>query len=319
VTRRERARDEEDAMRVLVVGASGAIGSRLVPRLRADGHEVIGTSRSAGKTVRLQELGAEPVVLDALDGPAARQLVARVQPDAIVYQATALAGGGFSRKLDTTFALTNQLRTRGTDNLLAAAQAAGVSRFVAQSFAPYRYAHQGGPASAEDDPLVTRPPASAGKTFAAMSHVDDAVTGTGGISLRYGGFYGDPDAMVKAVQKRRYPIVGDGSGLMSFIHLDDAATATVLALGHDGPAIYNITDDEPAATRDWLPALAAAVGARPPRHFPTWVGRLVMGEGLDMMTGARGASNARAKKELDWTLAYPSWRQGFPASFGRAG
>jgi 2-alkyl-3-oxoalkanoate reductase len=304
-------------MRILVVGASGAIGSRLVPQLRAQGHEVIGSSRSAGKAARLRELGAEPVVLDVLDGPATHQLVARVEPDAIVHQATALAGGGFSRKLDTTFALTNQLRTRGTDNLLAAARAAGVSRFVAQSFAPYRYAHQGGPARAEDDPLVTSPPASAAQTFAAMNHVDDAVTGAGGIVLRYGGFYGEPDAMVKAVQKRRYPVVGDGSGLTSFIHLDDAATATVLALGHEGPAIYNITDDEPAATRDWLPALAAAVGARPPRHFPTWVGRLVMGDGLDMMTGARGAANTRAKKELDWTLAYPSWRQGFPASLGR--
>lgn len=200
-------------MRVLVVGASGAIGSRLVPQLRARGHEVIGSSRSAAKAARLRELGAEPVVLDAQDGPAAHQLVARVEPDAIVYQATALAGGGFSRKLDTTFALTNQLRTRGADQLLAAARAAGVSRFVAQSFAPYRYAHLSGPARAEDDPLIASAPASARETFAAMSHVDEAVT--------------------------------------------------VLALGHQGPAIYNITDDEPAATRDWLAARPGRRGRRP--------------------------------------------------------
>jgi nucleoside-diphosphate-sugar epimerase len=308
--------DKEFSMRVLVVGATGAIGSRLIPQLRRRGYEVTGSSRSASKAGQLRELGAEPVVLDALDGPAARRVVAEVRPDAIVYQATALAGGGFSRKLDKTFALTNRLRTEGTDNLLAAAREAGVGRFVAQSYAPYRYAHQGGPVATEDDPLTADPPASARETFAAMSHLDDAVTRAGGIALRYGGFYGDPDPMVKAVQKRTYPVVGDGAGMMSFIHLEDAAAATVLALDHDGPAVYNITDDEPAATRDWLPAMAAAVGAKPPRHFPTWLGRLFMGGGLDMMTGARGASNTKAKNEFGWTLRYPSWRQGFPASLG---
>jgi nucleoside-diphosphate-sugar epimerase len=280
---------------------------------------VTGSSRSESRAGRLRELGAGPVVLDALDGAAARRVVAQARPEAIVYQATALAGSGFSRKLDTTFARTNRLRTEGTDNLLAAAREAGVARFVAQSFAPYRYAHQGGPVKTEDDPLVTCPPASARETFAAMSHVDDAVTRAGGIALRYGGFYGDPDSMVKAVQKRMYPVIGDGSGMMSFVNLDDAAAATALAVDRQGPGIYNVTDDEPAATRDWLPALAAAVGAKPPRHFPTWLGRLFMGEGLDMMAGARGASNARAKHVLGWTLRYPSWRQGFPATLGRAG
>ncbi len=302
-------------MRVLVVGATGAIGGRLVRQLRQRGHEVAGSSRSASRAGRLRELGAEPVVLDVLDRAATHQVVAGARPDAIIYQATALAGGGFSRRLDTTFALTNRLRTEGTDHLLAAAREAGVSRFVAQSFAPYRYAHQGGLVKTEGDPLLADPPDSARETFAAMEHLDDAVTRAGGVALRYGGFYGDPDQMVEAVRKRRYPLIGDGAGMMSFVHLDDAAAAAVLALDHDGPAIYNVTDDEPAPAREWLPVLAAAAGARPPRHVPAWLGRLIMGEGLDMMTDARGASNARAKQELGWTLRYPSWRQGFAASY----
>jgi nucleoside-diphosphate-sugar epimerase len=302
-------------MRVLVVGATGAIGWRLVRQLRERGHEVTGTSRSVSRAGRLRDLGAEPVVLDVLDGAATQRVVAKARPDAVVYQATALAGGGFSRSLDKTFALTNRLRTEGTDHLLAAARAAGVPQFVAQSFAPYRYAHQGGPIRTEDDPVLADPPGSARETFGAMQHVDEAVTGAGGIALRYGGFYGDPDAMTDAVCKRRYPLVGDGAGMMSFIHLDDAAAATVLALDHDGPAVYNVTDDDPAPAREWLPALAAAVGGRPPRHVPAWLGRLIMGESLDMMSGARGAANTKAKQELGWTLRYPSWRQGFPASY----
>jgi nucleoside-diphosphate-sugar epimerase len=298
-------------MRVLVVGASGAIGTRLIPQLTDRGHEVIGSSRSAGKAGRLRALGAEPIVLDVLDAQAVRDAVTAARPGAIIYQATALANAGFSRNLDRTFAQTNRLRTEGTDILLAAAREAGVRRFVAQSFAPYRYARQGGPVKTEDDPLDPAPPATARHTFAAMNHLERAVTGAGGIALRYGGFYGDPDALTKAVRKRLYPIIGDGSGVTPFIHLDDAAAATVLALDHDGPAIYNITDDEPAPVRDWLPVLAAAVGAKPPRRLPTWLARLVMGEGLAMMTESRGASNAKAKKELGWTLRYPTWRQGF--------
>jgi 2-alkyl-3-oxoalkanoate reductase len=302
-------------MRVLVVGASGAIGRRLVPQLAGRGHEVIGSSRAAGKAGQLRALGAEPIVLDVLDPAAVRAAVAAARPEAIVYQATALAGAGFSRSLDRTFAPTNRLRTEGTDILLAAAREAGVRQFVAQSFAPYRYLRAGGPVKTEDDPLDEHPPASARQSFAAMQHVDQAVLAAGGISLRYGGFYGDPDQLVTAVRKRQYPIVGDGAGMMSFIHLDDAATATVLALDHVGPAVYNITDDEPAATRDWLPVLAGALGAKPPRHVPTWLARLIMGDGLVMMTQARGAANGKARKELGWTLRYPSWRQGFPASY----
>jgi 2-alkyl-3-oxoalkanoate reductase len=304
-------------MRVLVVGASGAIGTRLVPQLRQQGHEVIGTSRSAGKAGRLRTLGAEPIVLDVLDATAAREAVAAARPDAVIYQATALADAGFSRNLDRTFAQTNRLRTEGTDNLLAAAHQAGVRRFVAQSFAPYRYARKGGPVKTENDPLDPAPPTTARQTFAAMNHLDHAVTGAGGIALRYGGFYGDPDALTKAVGKRLYPIIGDGAGVMPFIHLHDAAAATVLALGHDGPAIYNITDDEPAPARDWLPVLADVLGAKPPRRLPSWLARLFMGGGLAMMTESRGASNIKAKKELGWTLRYPTWRQGFPAAYSQ--
>jgi 2-alkyl-3-oxoalkanoate reductase len=299
-------------MRVLVIGATGAIGSRLVPQLAEAGHTIVGTSRSAAKAAALRTLGAEPVTLDVLDAVAVRKVVADAGPDAIIYQATALAGGGFSRSLDKTFARTNVLRTQGTDNVIAAAHEAGVRKLVAQSFAPYRYAHGGALVKGEDDPLLTDPPATAARTFEAMSHLDEAVTRAGGTALRYGGFYGDPDVVVAAVRKRQYPVIGDGRGIMSFIHLHDAAAATVLALeAADGPAIYNVTDDEPAPMRDWLPALAAAIGAKPPRHFPEWVGRLIMGKGLSMTTESVGASNARAKKELGWTPRYPTWRDGF--------
>src|SRR6266536_78295 len=304
-------------MRVLVVGASGAIGTRLIPQLTDRGHEVIGSSRSPAKAERLRALGAEPIVLDVLDARAVRPAVAAARPEAIIYQATALADAGFSRNLDRTFAQTNPLRTEGTDILLAAAREAGVRRFVARSFAPYRYARDGGPVKTEDDPLDSAPPATARQTFAAMNHLDQAVTGVGGIALRYGGFYGDPDALIKAVRKRYYPIIGDGAGVMPFIHLHDAAAATVLALEPDGPAVYNITHDEPAPVRDWLPVLADAVGAKPPRRAPSWLARLFMGEGLAMMTESRGASNAKAKKELDWTLRYPTWRQGFRAAYAQ--
>ena len=304
-------------MRVLVIGASGAIGSRLVPQLIEHGHEVVGSSRSPARAEQLRQSGARPIVLDILDAGAVREAVAAARPDAIIFQATALADAGFSRKLDRTFAPTNRLRTEGIDNLLDAARVAGVRRFIAQSFAPYRYARAGGPVKTEDDPLDPEPPARTRQTFAAMSHLEQAVTGAGGIALRYGGFYGDPDVLVKAVSKRRYPIIGDGGGIMSFIHLHDAAVAAVLALDHDGPAIYNITDDEPAPARDYLPVLADALGARPPRRLPLRLARLFMGESLPMMTESRGASNVKAKKELGWTLRYPTWRQGFPAAFAR--
>jgi nucleoside-diphosphate-sugar epimerase len=304
-------------MRVLVIGASGAIGTRLVAQLRARGHEVTGSTRSPGKAGLLRGLGAQPIVLDALDARAVRQAVLDSEPDAIIHQATALANMRFGRNLDRTFAPTNQLRTQGTDALLAAAREAGVRRFIAQSFAPYRYIREGGWVKAEDDPLDPSPPEAMHQTTAAMNHLDQAVTEAGGIALRYGGFYGAPDVMTRAVRRRQYPIVGDGDGVMPFIHLDDAATATVLALEHDGPAIFNITDDEPAPMREWLPVLAESIGARPPRHVPSWLARLIVGEGMVTMAAqSRGAANAKAKKELGWALRYPSWRQGFPAANG---
>jgi 2-alkyl-3-oxoalkanoate reductase len=304
-------------MRVFIAGASGAIGSRLVPQLIERGHEVIGTYRSPGRAETLRALGATPVALDLLDTRAVRKAVLESEADAIVHQATALAAARFGRSLDRTFSQTNRLRTDGTDALLAAAREAGVGRFVAQSFASYRYAREGGQVKTEDDPLDPTPPPNTGETNAAMTYLDRAVTDAGGIALRYGGFYGAAgDGLIEPVRKRRFPIVGDGGGVMSFIHLDDAATATVLALEHDGPAIYNIVDDEPAPVREWLPVLADALGAKPPRHFPAWLARLVAGEAaVAMGTEARGASNAKAKRELGWTLRYPSWRTGFAAAY----
>jgi 2-alkyl-3-oxoalkanoate reductase len=306
-------------MRVMVVGASGAIGTRLVPQLTGRGHEVIGTFRSPGSAERVRALGAHPVALDLLDPGAVCRAVLETRPEAIIHQATALAGRGFSRKLDRTFAETNRLRTEGTDVLLAAAREAGTRRFIAQSFAPYRYARQGGMVKTEDDPLDPAPPAGAHETNAAMAYLDRAVTDAGGIALRYGGFYGaENDGLVRPVRKRQFPIIGDGAGVTSWIHLDDAAAATVLALEHHAAGLYNIVDDEPAPAREWLPVLADALGAKPPRHAPAWLVRLVAGQ--DAVTGAtqsRGASNARARRELGWTLRYPSWRQGFAAAYRR--
>jgi nucleoside-diphosphate-sugar epimerase len=307
-------------MRVFVVGATGAIGTRLVPQLIARGHEVIGTSRSSENAEQLRALGAEPLALDLLDRGAVRKAVFETAPDAIVHQATALADVSFSKNLDRSFAQTNRLRREGTDALLAAAREGRVDRVVAQSFAGMRYARIGGPAKAEEDPLDANPPEGMRETSAAMSYLDRVVTDAGGIVLRYGGFYGaSNDGLVEPVRKRHFPIVGEGGGISSFIHLDDAAAATALALEHDGPAIYNIVDDEPAPLREWLPVLARALGAKPPRHFPVWLARLFAGEAAVMLaTEARGASNAKAKRELEWTLRYPSWRQGFPAAYARA-
>jgi nucleoside-diphosphate-sugar epimerase len=305
-------------MRVFVAGASGAIGAPLVRQLVAHGHEVTGTFRSPRNAERVRALGAEAVMLDLLDPPAVRQAVLAAKPEAIIHQATALANARFTRNLDRSFAQTNRLRTEGTDTLLAAAREAGVHRFIGQSFASYRYAREGGPVKTEDDPLDPAPPASARQTNAAMAHLDQAVTDAGGIALRYGGFYGAPnDGLVGPVRKRQYPVIGDGAGISSFIHVDDAAAATVLALGHDGPAIYNIVDDDPAPMSDWLPALASSLGAKPPRHVPEWIARLIAGGGMVTVAAeSRGASNAKAKRELGWTLRYPSWRQGFAATYG---
>jgi nucleoside-diphosphate-sugar epimerase len=304
-------------MRVFVAGASGALGNRLVPQLIHQGHEVVGTHRSPGNAERLRALGAEPVALDLLDVRAVRKAVLEASPDAIINQATALKDVEFSRSFDKVFAATNRLRTEGTDALLAAAAEAGVDRFVAQSYASARYAREGGWVKTEDDPLDSNPPPTTRESFAAMRHLDEAVTAAGGIALRYGGFYGaDNDGLVEPIRKRRFPIVGNGCGVTSFIHLEDAAAATVLALERGDAGTYNIVDDEPAPVREWLPALADALGAGPPRHLPRWLARLFAGEMVVRMgTESRGASNAKAKRELGWVLRYPSWREGFVAAY----
>jgi 2-alkyl-3-oxoalkanoate reductase len=304
-------------MRVFVAGASGAIGARLVPQLIDRGHDVVGTFTKPKGADRVRALGAVPVKLDILDGAAVRRAVLDAQPEAIIHQATALAGAAFSRNLDRTFAATNRLRTEGTDALLAAAEHAGVRRFVAQSFASHRYARVGEMVKTEDDPLDQAPPGSARETNAAMRHVDEAVTSAGGIALRYGSFYGAAnDGLVEPVRRRQYPIVGDGAGVTSFVHLEDAAAAAVLALEHDGPGIFNVVDDDPAPLSEWLPVLAEVLGAKPPRRVPPWMARLFAGE-LAVVTGteSRGASNDKAKQQLGWKPRYPSWRQGFVAAY----
>jgi nucleoside-diphosphate-sugar epimerase len=305
-------------MRVFVAGASGAIGTRLVAQLIDRGHDVVGTHRSPGNAEPIRALGAEPVSLDLLDRPAVRDAVVAARPDAIVHEATALKDIRFSRNFDRVFAETSRLRVEGTDALLAAAREAGVERFVAQSFASYRYERVGGPVKTEEDPLDQSSPQAMSQAVAAMNHLDRAVTEAGGAALRYGAFYGAPnDGLIEPVRKRQLPIVGEGGGVSSFIHLDDAAAATVLVLELSAVGIYNIVDDEPAPAREWLPVLAEALGAKPPRHFPRWLARLFAGEFAVMIgTEARGASNAKAKRELGWSLRYPSWREGFAAVYG---
>ena len=305
-------------MRVFVAGASGAIGRRLVPQLIDAGHEVIGSHSSPSSAELLRTLGARPVELDLLDPPAVRKAVLDAEPEAIVHQATALARVRFSRNMDKVAARTSELRTIGTDALLEAAREAGVRRFVAQSVASFsRYAREGGPVKTEDDPLDPTPPKKFRRSAVAMAYLEQAVTEFGGIALRYGAFYGAAnDGTIEPVRKRQFPIVGDGDGVWSWIHLDDAASATVLALTHDGPAIYNIVDDEPAAVREWLPVLAESLGAKPPRRLPIWLARLLAGEVVVVLsTEARGASNVKAKRELGWTPRYPTWRTGFDAVY----
>jgi nucleoside-diphosphate-sugar epimerase len=305
-------------MRVFVTGASGAIGSRLVPQLIAAGHEVTGTHSSQSSAELLRTLGAKPVRLDLLDEGAVRKAVLENEPEAIVHEATALANVKFARNMDEVTAKTSELRTKGTDALLAAGREAGVRRFVAQSVATFsRYAREGGPVKTEDDPLDPTPPKNFRQSAAAMAYLEQAVIDFGGIALRYGAFYGAAnDGTIEPVRKRQFPIVGDGGGIWSWIHLDDAAAATVLALEHDGPAIYNVVDDEPAPVHEWLPVLARALGAKPPRRLPTSLARLLAGEVVVVLsTEARGASNAKAKRELGWTPRHPTWRTGFEAVY----
>ena len=305
-------------MRVFVAGASGAIGTRLVPQLIERGHEVVGTHRSPQKADHLQALGAEPVAVDLLDAKAVRRAVLEAGPDAIAHEATALANVLDLTDFDRSFAETNRLRTEGTDVLLEAARQAGVERFVAQSYASARYVREGGMVKTEEDPLDRELPPTMSESFAAMRYLDQAVTDAGGVALRYGAFYGaDNDGLVEPVRNQAYPIVGDGAGVTSFIHVEDAARATVLALESNRSGIYNIVDDEPAPAYEWLPVLAEVLGAEPPQRVTRRQAREYAGEAVAFMaTESRGASNEKAKRELGWTLRYPSWREGFAAAYG---
>jgi nucleoside-diphosphate-sugar epimerase len=309
-------------MRVLVAGATGAIGKQLVPRLVVAGHEVHGMTRSESKRAMLQELGAVPVVADALDPDQVAEAVGRARPDMIVHQLTAI--GEFDlRHFDRTFAETSRLRSEGTDHLLSAGQAVGVRRFVAQSHI-LAYARTGSAVKSEEDPFDTAPAAQMGQALAAIRHLEEAVLGarwTEGIVLRYGHFYGPGTNMApgeeafEVVRKRKFPLVGDGGAVWSFIHVADAADATVAAVEHGSRGIYNVVDDDPAPVAEWLPALAQELGAKKPMRVPRFVGRLAAGEpGVVMMTELRGASNAKAKRELGWRPAHASWREGFAAA-----
>jgi 2-alkyl-3-oxoalkanoate reductase len=313
-------------MRIFVAGATGAIGRRLVPLLVANGHAVVGTARLAGKADALRAAGARPVVLDALDRDAVREALIQVEPEVVVHQLTALAGFTDFRKFDEGFAATNRLRTEATDNLLAAMKEVGARRFVAQSFAGWPHERVGGPVKTEEDPLDPHPPAGVRRALEAIRYLEQAVLHTDGVQgtvLRYGGFYGPGTSLgeggvqLEAVRRRRFPLVGRGTGVTSFIHIEDAATATLTAIESGKSGLYNIVDDHPAPVSEWLPALAAAIGAKPPRRVPAWAARLFVGEhGVVMMTEARGASNAKAKRDLGWQPEYSSWRDGFRRGLG---
>jgi 2-alkyl-3-oxoalkanoate reductase len=310
-------------MRVFVAGAAGAIGQQLLPQLTAQGHQVTATTRSPGKLDLLRGLGAEAVVVDGLDAAAVGEAVARSEPEVVVHQMTSLAGVMSLRRFDKEFAATNRLRTDGTDHLLAAAVAAGARRFIAQGYTGWPNARAGGPVKGEDDPLDPAPPTAQRETLAAISRLERIVPSAApmqGLVLRYGSLYGPgaSDAFVSLVRKRRVPIIGDGAGVWSFLHVYDAAAATVAALDRGEPGVYNVVDDEPASVAEWLPFLAEAVGAKAPRRLPAWLGRLAAGEvAVSMMTQIRGSSNAKAKRELGWRPAWPSWRQGFRGAEGR--
>jgi 2-alkyl-3-oxoalkanoate reductase len=305
-----------DTMNIFLAGATGALGKRLVPLLVARGHRVVATTRSDNRAAQLSEAGAEPVVLDPLDARAVHEAVARAEPDVVVHQLTALSAD-LGRNFDRWFAETNRLRTEGTDILIAAARAAGARRLVWQSFGGWPYAREGGAIKTEDDPLDPDPPSDARESLAAIRHLEAAVLGADGMEgvvLRYGGFYGpgtsitDGGAQIEMIRKRRLPVGGGGGGVWSLVHIEDAAAATAAAIEGGAPGVYNITDDAPAPVSEVLPGLAAQIGAPPPRRVPGWLVRLAGGaQGLSMMTRVRGASNAKAKRELGWKPAH-TWR-----------
>ena len=310
-------------MKVFVAGATGALGSKLVPRLVAGGHDVVGMTRSERKAGIIQQMGATPAIADGLDAEAVGRAVGEAEPEVIVHELTALSGSLDLRKFEQSFALTNRLRTEGTDHLLAAARAVGAKRFIAQSYAAWTYERTGGPVKTEDDPLDPDPVPATRTTLDAIRYLEAAVTGAEwveGLVLRYGGFYGPGTSMslnpegehVEMIRKRKFPLVGESSGIWSLIQIDDAAAATAAAVEGGAPGIYNVVDDQPAAAADWLPGLAEAVGAKRPMRVPRGLGRIMAGEAaVTMMTETRGASNAKAKSELGWAPKYPTWRDGF--------
>jgi nucleoside-diphosphate-sugar epimerase len=313
-------------MKIFVAGATGHVGSRLIPLLVERGHQVVGTTRTPARADRLVAAGAEPIIVDGLDRAGMTAAVVKAEPEVVVHQMTALSGTFDIRHVDRTFSVTNRLRSEGTDILLSAANTIGARKFVAQSFAGWPYARTGGPVKTEEDPLDPAPPQRLRSALDAIRHLETAVLGAGGIEgvvLRYGAIYGpesslSPDGeIVTMLRKRRFPVVGNGGGVWSFIHVDDLAAATTAAVEHGAPGLYNIVDDEPARVAEWLPALAAAVGAPPPRRVPAWLGRLAIGpHGVAMMTEIRGASNAKAKRELGWRPIHSTWREGFRTALG---
>jgi len=311
-------------MKIFVAGASGAVGRRLVLLLTAAGHEVAGLTRTPAKADLLRKIGAMPVIADALDPAAVMDVLQRQRPEVVIHELTSIKKFDL-RNFDQGLTETNRLRTEGTDNLLAAARAAGVRRFIAQSFAGWPYARAGGPVKTEEDPLDPEPPAAFRRTLEAIRHLESAVTGkTGleGLVLRYGSFYGPGTAiseqgwMMDDIRKRRIPIIGGGSGVWSFTHVDDAARFTRAAITRGAPGIYNIVDDDPARVSQWLPALAEALGAKPPRRIPAWVARFMIGDAVVFMTDVRGASNAKAKRTFGMNLIWSSWRDGFRSGLG---
>ncbi len=308
-------------MRIFVAGATGAVGRRLLPLLLSAGHQVVGLTRTPEKAAAIRAQGAEAAVADGLDAAAIRAAVAAAKPEVIVHEMTDLKGASDLRHFDRVFAVSNRLRTEGTDNLLAAARDAGVHRFVAQSYCGWPYARTGGPVKSEEDPLDPDPPQQFRRTLDAIRYLESTVTGSSapeGVVLRYGAFYG-PDTgvfdggAIEQIRRRRMPLIGDGNGWWSFLHIEDAARATAAAIERgEAGNLYNIVDDEPAPVREWLPALAEMLGAKPPRHVPAWLGRLLAGEHLVvMMTQVRAGSNAKASRELGWRPEVASWRQGF--------
>jgi nucleoside-diphosphate-sugar epimerase len=307
-------------MRIFVAGATGAVGRRLVPLLVSNGHEVVGLTRTPEKAEAVRALGAQAVIADGLNAHSIRSAVVSARPDIIVHEMTDLRGASDLRAFDRSFATSNRLRTEGVDHLLSAAREAGVKRLVAQSFCGWPYARTGGPVKSEDDPLDPDPPKEFRRTLDAIRYLEAAVVGADhleGVVLRYGAFYGEGSgvfdgSMVGELRRRRVPLIGDAAGWWSFLHVDDAARATAVAVEGNCTGIYNIVDDDPAPVSTWLPALAGLLKAKRPFRASVWLARLIAGEHVvALMTQARAGSNAKAKKELGWRPVYSSWREGF--------